>query len=129
MPDSPDAPKVVAALQAANGQLRGENAELKAENAELRERIARLERLISRSSGNSSMPPSSDDLSGHKPPERKARRGGGRRPGKQPGAPGAYLAWREDPQVPASAEAALRTRPTWGCGIRIRSQTCPRRGR
>jgi transposase len=88
---------VVAALQAANGRLRAENSELKAENAELRERIARLERLISRNSGNSSMPPSSDDLPGRKPPERKARRGGGRKPGKQPGAPGAFLAWREDP--------------------------------
>jgi transposase len=95
MPDSPD---VVAALQAANGQLRAENAELKAENAELRERIARLERLISRNSGNSSMPPSSDDLPGRKPPERKGGRGGARRrPGKQPGAPGAFLAWHEHP--------------------------------
>ena len=43
------------------------------------------------------MPPSTDDLPGRKPPERKARRGGGRKPGKQPGAPGAYLAWREVP--------------------------------
>ena len=96
MPDPPDAPEVVAALQAAAGRLRAENEELKAENAELRERIARLERLISRNSGNSSMPPSSDDLPGRKPPERKTRRGG-RNPGKQPGAPGAFLAWREDP--------------------------------
>jgi hypothetical protein len=31
-------------------------------------------------SGNSSMPPGSDDLPGRKPPERKARRGGGRKP-------------------------------------------------
>jgi hypothetical protein len=56
----PDAPDVVALLQAANAGLRAENAELKAENAELRaqnaelaERVARLERLISRNSGNS----------------------------------------------------------------------------
>jgi transposase len=65
---------------------------------DLREQVARLERLVSRNSGNSSMPPSTDDLPGKKPPERKARRGGGgRKPGKQPGAPGAYLAWSEHP--------------------------------
>jgi hypothetical protein len=97
VPDTPDAPDVVAMLQAANARLRAENAELKAENAELAERVARLERLISRNSGNSSMPPSTDDLPGKKPPSAKPRRGGGRKPGKQPGAPGAYLAWREHP--------------------------------
>jgi transposase len=104
VPDTPGTPDVVAALQAANARLRAENAELKAENAELRaqnaelaERFARLERLISRNSGNSSMPPSTDDLPGKKPPPARPRRGGGRRPGKQPGAPGAYLPWREHP--------------------------------
>jgi Glycosyl hydrolase family 62/Transposase IS66 family len=45
------------------------------------------------------MPPSTDDLPGRKPPERRARRGGGRKPGKQPGAPGAYLAWSQDPDT------------------------------
>jgi transposase len=65
---------------------------------DLREQVARLERLISRNSGNSSMPPSTDDLPGKKPPQGQARRsGGGRKPGKQPGAPGAYLAWSEHP--------------------------------
>ena len=44
----------------------------------LGERVARLERLISRNSGNSSMPPSTDDLPGKKPPERRAA--AGRRP-------------------------------------------------
>ena len=100
-----------AALRSENGRLREANerlrvlledkdaqiAELKARNAELEERVARLERLISRNSGNSSMPPSADDLPGKKPPERRPRRGGGRKPGKQPGAPGAFLAWREVP--------------------------------
>jgi hypothetical protein len=56
MPDRPDVPEVVAALQAANGRLRTEY-ELEAENAELRERIARPERLISRDTSPSSMPP------------------------------------------------------------------------
>jgi transposase len=40
---------------------------LQAENARLRERLDRLERLLSRNSGNSSMPPSMDDLPGRAP--------------------------------------------------------------
>jgi Family of unknown function (DUF6444) len=48
---------VAAALQEANARLRAENAELRAQIAEQAEKIARLERLISRNSGNSSMPP------------------------------------------------------------------------
>jgi len=95
--DTPDAPDVVAALQEANARLRAENAELKAQVAEQAEKIARLERLISRNSGNSSMPPSTDDQAGKKPPEREPRGRGGRKPGKQPGAPGAYLAWSDHP--------------------------------
>ena len=72
--------------------------ELRARVAELEERLARLERLASRNSGNSSLPPSMDDLPGRKPPEPKPGRGkGGRRPGKQPGAPGSHLAWSENP--------------------------------
>jgi transposase len=98
VPDTPDAPDVVAALQDANGRLRAENAELKAQITEQAEKIARLERLISRNSGNSSMPPSTDDLPGKKPPERRTGQGGmKRKPGKQPGAPGAFLAWNEHP--------------------------------
>ena len=89
---------MVAALQEVNARLRAENAELKAQITEQAEKIARLERLISRNSGNSSMPPSTDDLPGKKPPERRpARAGRGGKPGKQPGAPGAYLAWNEHP--------------------------------
>ena len=96
---------------------RRENAELKAQLAEQAEKIARLERLISRNSGNSSMPPSADDLPGKKPPERKGRRGGEKRkPGKQPGAPGAYLAWNDHPDKtdPAFSRGHLRVRRvTW----------------
>jgi len=91
---------VVAALQEANARLRAENAALKTQIAEQAEKIARLERLISRNSGNSSMPPSTDDLPGKKPPERRTRQGGmKRKPGKQPGAPGAFLAWNEHPDT------------------------------
>jgi hypothetical protein len=105
-----------AALQGANARLREQNAELQAENAELKaqlaeqaEKIARLERLISRNSGNSSMPPSTDDQPGKKPPERRPHRGGGgRRPGKQPGGPGMHLAWNDHPDqtIPHFPEGA-----------------------
>jgi hypothetical protein len=64
--------------------------------AELREKVARLERVVTRNSGNSSMPPSSDDLPGRKPPRRRERRAAeraARKRGKQPGAPGRALAW------------------------------------
>ena len=88
---------MVAALRAENAELTAENAELRAQVTELAERVARLQRLISRNSGNSSMPPSTDDLPGKKPPERKPRRGSGGRPGKQRGAPGAHLAWSDEP--------------------------------
>jgi hypothetical protein len=79
------------------------NSELSAQVAGLEERLARLERLVSRNSGNSSMPPSADDLPGRKGPGQRKRAGSGKRPGKQPGAPGAHLAWRDDPDdtVPA----------------------------
>jgi transposase len=74
------------------------NAELTAQVADLSERLARLERAVSRNSGNSGMPPSADDLPGKTPPAPRPKRGDGKkRQGKQPGAPGAHLAWTEDP--------------------------------
>ncbi|MGH3196184.1 MAG: hypothetical protein ACRDNT_09675, partial [Streptosporangiaceae bacterium] len=55
------------------------------------------ERSGSRNSGNSSMPPSSDDLPGRKPPRgqrRAAQRAEKKRKrGKQPGSPGASMTW------------------------------------
>jgi hypothetical protein len=89
---------VAAALRAENAELKAENAELRAQITELAERVARLERLISRNSGNSSMAPSADDLPGKTPPAPKPGRGNGKRKqGKQRGAPGAHLAWSENP--------------------------------
>jgi transposase len=66
----------------------------------LGDQVAQLERRVGRDSSNSSKPPSSDSPYTKKP--RKARdrslRGrSGRRPGKQPGAPGATLAQVADP--------------------------------
>jgi hypothetical protein len=67
--------------------------------AELEAKVERLERLVSRNSGNSSFPPSMDAQPGRKPPKKTRRRpaGGSRGPGKQPGAPGSFLAWSADP--------------------------------
>jgi transposase len=67
----------------------------------LQERIADLERAASRNSGNSSMPPGSDDLPGRKAPRKQRRaqeraEGKKRNRGRQPGAPGAAMRW-EDP--------------------------------
>ena len=72
-------------------------AALEAAVADLRERLAAAERSGSRNSGNSSMPPSADDLPGRKPP-RKQRRAAERaevkkKRGKQPGSPGAAMRW------------------------------------
>jgi hypothetical protein len=63
----------------------------------LRERVAEMERAASRNSGNSSMPPASDDLPGRRQPRkqrRAAERAGKKRNrGKQPGSAGAAMRW------------------------------------
>ena len=72
---------------------------LEARVAELEERLAAAERAASRDSGNSSMPPSADDLPGRRQPRkqrRAAERAGKKRNrGKQPGSPGAAMRWEE----------------------------------
>ena len=72
---------------------------LRAANEQLAARLARVERLVSRNSANSSMPPSKDGEPGKTAPEAPSRKAGreGRKRGKQPGASGANLAWRENP--------------------------------
>jgi transposase len=91
--------QLIAVLAARNADLETRNAGLEARVAELEERLARLERAVSRNSGNSGMPPSADDLPGRTPPRRRQRgRDRNKRPGKQPGAPGAHLAWSEHPR-------------------------------
>lgn len=89
-------------LAAQDGQitaLAAQVAELMETNEQLAAKLARLEHLLSRNSGNSSLPPSMDDQPGRRPPEGRGRRmrGGGRSPGKQPGAPGSHLAWSKNP--------------------------------
>ena len=77
---------------------------------ELRAEVADLRRRLGRNSGNSSMPPSSDDLPGRVPPERERRgRGNGRSRGKQPGAPGTSMTWAEPDEV-------IDHRPAGTCG-------------
>src|SRR5262245_45381005 len=74
--------------------------ELTRANAELTDRVTRLERLVSRNSRNSGMPPSKDDDPGRRPPAEVAEPAGdgpARKRGKRKGAPGAQLSWSPDP--------------------------------
>lgn len=61
----------------------------------LQAQVAELRRRLGLDSSNSSRPPSSDGLA--KPPPRSLRGRSGRKPGKQPGAPGAALAQVDRP--------------------------------
>src|ERR1035438_10120314 len=86
--------------------------ELRADVVTLAAEVRELRRRLGRNSGNSSMPPSADDLPGKVPPRRAARgTGSGRGRGKQPGAAGASMAWAEPDEV-----ADHRPRGALGCG-------------
>ncbi|WP_239309104.1 MULTISPECIES: DUF6444 domain-containing protein [unclassified Frankia] len=87
------------------------------EIVELTAKVADLERKASRNSRNSSLSPSTDDaIPGRKPPGPPAPAAAGgdtagkKKRGKQPGADGLTLAWREDPD---RVEAHF---PTGACG-------------
>ena len=88
---------LIAGLSSQVTDLSAQIGELTALVRELREQLDAARRAASRNSGNSSMPPSADDLPGRKAPAPRAKPGGGRKPGKQPGAPGAHLAWSQEP--------------------------------
>ena len=85
----PDLAATVAAQAAVIVELRGVIAGLQA-------RVAELERQLGKHSRNSSKPPSSDGLAKPAVPKRE-RHGGDRKPGKQPGSPGACLRRVDDP--------------------------------
>jgi hypothetical protein len=95
-------------LRAVNASLIARIAEQDKRIALQDKRIATLERAASRNSGNSSMPPSSDDIPGRQAPPRRGGSGGKR--GKRPGAPGSGLAWREVP------DDTIPHYPTGACG-------------
>ncbi|MDN5796974.1 MAG: DUF6444 domain-containing protein [Intrasporangium sp.] len=110
----------IGALTAQVADLVTANEALVRANEALADRLARVEHLLSRNSGNSSMPPSGDDGPGKTPPKKKTG-GPGRSRGKQPGARGTHLAWSDEPderqnrfpqgrcraRVPHSEEALL----------------------
>jgi hypothetical protein len=85
-------------------------AQLREANSALEQRVRALERWASRNSGNSSMPPSSDDLVGRAGPAPKRAKGSGRKRGKQKGAPGSALAWVSNP------DERVAHRPIGSCG-------------
>jgi transposase len=96
-----------ARLEAQDEQIAGHGERIAALEAlveELRDQLDASLRAASRNSGNSSMPPSADDLPGRRPPARKERRAAERaekkrRPGRQPGAPGAAMRWEKPDKV------------------------------
>lgn len=71
--------------------------ELRGRYQRLEDKVAKLEHLLSRNSGNSSMPPSGDDQPGKTPPKGKGRATPRRARGKQRGAPGTNLSWSDAP--------------------------------
>jgi transposase len=85
-----------AQLLALVGELSARNEEQAREIDEQAARIAELERRLGQNSQNSSRPPSSDAFD-NKPPPRSVRKKSGRRPGRQPGSPGAALRQVDDP--------------------------------
>jgi hypothetical protein len=80
--------------------------------AGLLQRVAELERRLSRNSGNSSMPPSTDDLPGRTGPAPREGKKPKRGRGKQPGAAGSALGWVDDPDQTVPHFPAGRC----GCG-------------
>jgi len=86
--------------------------QLREANAALEERLRRLERQVSRNSGNSSLPPSNDDLPGRMKPAPKRVKTTGRQRGKQKGAAGNAMAWVAIPDETVAHRPAGRC----GCG-------------
>jgi transposase len=91
----PELEATVAVQAAVIVELRAANAEQARLIATLQARVAELERRLGKDSSNSSKPPSSDGLARATRPVRGD--GGRRRPGKQPGTPGAHLAQVTNP--------------------------------
>jgi transposase len=91
--------RLVAQRDAQIAAMAGQLSELMEANEVLAGKLAWLEHWLSRNSKNSSSPPSKDDDRGKTPPSASKRRGSGptRSKGKQPGAAGSNLVWRDTP--------------------------------
>lgn len=104
-------------LQAENARLRAENKELRGENKELRAEVKRLQEII-------------DDLTGQieelkrasfrqaapfRVPEKKRKKGGGKRPGRKPGHPGSYR--RPPDHIDEHIEVPLKSCPCCGGAV------------
>jgi transposase len=99
---SPDVPGIdpaatIVVQAAVIAELRAANAEQARLIVTLQARVAELERRLGKDSSNSSKPPSSDGLRKPSRVERRVAERARRRPGKQPGAPGAHLAQVAEP--------------------------------
>jgi transposase len=92
-------------LRAALADRDAQLAELHGRRMELAGRVAELQARLDRDSSNSSKPPSSDSPF-RKNPKRSLRGSSGRKPGKQPGAPGMTLRQVEDPDEIVTCELA-----------------------
>jgi transposase len=97
--------ELIAVVRDQAAQLSGQATRLAEQAAELerlRSELEQIKRLISRNSGNSSMPPSSDDAPGKGRPSGPVggkRSRTDRKRGKQPGAAGAHLPWPAEGDV------------------------------
>lgn len=80
-------------------QLLGVVAERDAIIAALLSRVEALEAQVGQHSGNSSRPPSSDGYAKLRSPSRTQQKAAGRKPGKQPGAPGQHLRQVDQPDT------------------------------
>jgi len=79
-------------------------------NAAREERVRQLERQVGRSSANSSMPPSTDDLPGRAKPVPQRGKATGRKRGEQEGARGTAMPWMAVP------DETVPHRPAGRCG-------------
>ncbi|PYC77122.1 hypothetical protein C7C46_19975 [Streptomyces tateyamensis] len=103
---------LIGLLREQNSALVERCAQLEEQNARLTARVAELERRLSRDSGNSSKPPSSDAFGR---PAENPRPKAARKRGRQPGAPGAGLGMVERPDRVEDH----RPKACGGCGERL----------